>query len=429
MDEAPGSEVSVHRKILVVALTAVALAVTVFGVPLAVLISRNVVSQERTEIQRQALRAAVQISPRSMRGVHAQLLHDGESGAQPIGLYDATGRLIEGTGPPRLEPALASSLRGSIAQATASTALTVAVPLSADQHVFAVLRVASPLDEVAKQIHHDWLIVALLGIAAAVVAGLIATVQSRRLAAPMRTLERVATELGSGNLGARAPSSGVAEIDRASGALNATAARLGDLIAREQAFSTRASHQLRTPLTGLRLQLEAGLAGDRDGLADAARSAIRSADELSQTIDDVLRLSRRTMPQGPSLSIDEMLRDTSRRWTSLLAARGRLIRIELEDPPTTKTPAAAIRQVLDVLVDNAYRHGRGVVTLRARESAGALAIDVIDEGHAGPLLPPREDGLGLALATSIAAGQGGRLVQAIGEPATRMTALLPGEDD
>jgi hypothetical protein len=82
-----------------------------------------------------------------------------------------------------------------------------------------------------------------------------------------------------------------------------------------------------------------------------------------------------------------------------------------------------------VLVDNAYRHGQGLVTLRARGSAGALAIDVLDEGHAASLLPPPEEGLGLSLATSIATGQGGRLMQGPVDQQTRLTLLLPSDED
>ena len=415
-----------RRKILLVALTAVVLAITLFGVPLAVLISSNVTSQERSELERLALRAAIQLGPDDLTGDPVHFPYDTES--EPVGLYDVSGRRVRGTGPVQLEPGLTASLHGVIAQATTDSALVVAVPVSAHERVIGVVRAASPLGEVSGQIHRDWLVLGLLGIAAAAVAGLIATVQSRRLARPLQELERVATELGDGNLGARAPVSGVAEVDRASQALNATAARLAALIAREQAFSTHASHQLRTPLTGLRLQLEAGLESGGTGLEDAARNAIRSADELSRTIDDVVSLARRSAPQGPLLSVPDLLDDLRRRWEGLFGAQGRDIVVELDEPPQTTAPAAAVRQVLDVLVDNAYRHGRGTVTILARSSSEVLALDVIDEGDAGALLPPTREGLGLALASSIAAGQGGRLVQAHDEGRTRVTLLIPGAD-
>lgn len=413
-----------RRKILFVALTAVALALTTFGVPLAVLISHNVTSQERVEIERLALRRALATTPGDIAGGQSP-----ESGGdtEQVGLYDASGHRTSGPGPLRLESALNPSLHGSIAQSDTDSSLTVAVPVSEAGKVIGVVRAASPKADTANQIHQDWAILAVIGILAAAVAGLIALVQSQRLARPLQRLQHVALELGDGNLGARAPASGVAEIDRASAALNATAERLGDLIAREQAFSAHASHQLRTPLTGLRLQLEAALEADREGLVDAVRAGIRSADELSRTINDVVNVAHQTIPHGQPLSARDLLDDVRRRWGGLLGSQGRDIRVELDDAPPASAGPAAARQVLDVLLDNAYRHGRGTVTLRARGSSGALALDVIDEGRAGSLLPPSGTSLGLALAQSTATGQGGRLIQATDEAQTRFTLLLPGD--
>lgn len=413
-----------RRKILFVALTAVALALTTFGVPLAILIGHNVTAQERVEIERLALRRAL--------GTTAGDIARGPSLAAPgdteqVGLYDARGRRTSGPGPLQLETSLLPSLHGSIAQSDTEAWLTVAVPVSEGGKVVGVVRAASPKAQLTSQIHRDWAIVAAIGLFAAAIAGAIALVQSQRLARPLQRLQRVALELGDGNLGARAPASGVAEIDRASAALNATAERLGELIAREQAFSAHASHQLRTPLTGLRLQLEAALDSDREGLADAVRAGIRSADALSRTINDVVSVARQTIPHGQPLSARDLLDDVKRRWGPLLSSQGRDLLVELEDPPAASFGVAAARQILDVLVDNAYRHGSGTVTLRARGSSGALALDVLDEGSAGSVLPPSGTSLGLALAHSTATGQGGRLIQATGEARTRFTLLLPGD--
>jgi signal transduction histidine kinase len=249
-------------------------------------------------------------------------------------------------------------------------------------------------------------------------------------------LAGVATNLGEGNFAARAGVSGVPEIDQAGQALNDTAERLGNLVNRERAFSAQASHQLRTPLTGLRLELEAGLAGDETTLRTAADDAIRSVDQLARTIDEVLSLARSTGGAQEPWRVEALLADLNERWHGLLAAAGRPLRIVLEEPPGPGTSLAAARQILDVLVDNAYRHGVGTVTIRARESAGAVAIDVIDEGSSIILPLPiaserfvepsaQAGRLGLALASSLADAEGGRIVQAVGESHTRVIVLLP----
>ena len=160
-----------RRKILFVAVTAVALALLTFGIPLALLIRQNVTSQERSEIERLALRAAVEMTPEDVTGDPVELPHSAE--AELVGLYDADGHRVQGAGPAQLEPDLASALDGSIAQATTDTSLVVAVPVSAHEEVIGIVRAASPLAEVSGQVHRDWLVLGLLGIAAAAVASAI----------------------------------------------------------------------------------------------------------------------------------------------------------------------------------------------------------------------------------------------------------------
>jgi signal transduction histidine kinase len=255
-------------------------------------------------------------------------------------------------------------------------------------------------------------------------------------------LERAATDLGDGNFAVTTEQSGVPEIDRASESLGRTATRLADVMARERNFSTHASHQLRTPLTTLRLQLETGLQAGPEALARAAVDAIGSADRLEQTIDDVLALARGTDSRGMRLNVDDIFDDVRQRWHGPLAAADRPLRFVVDDAVTSRASRVAARQILDVLVDNALQHGSGAVTLRARESSGALAIDVSDEGA-----PPgdltdivsgkasrdrsRGDGsrLGLPLARSMAEAEGGRLVVAGDGSHTQLTLLLPSPSE
>ena len=104
---------------------------------------------------------------------------------------------------------------------------------------------------------------------------------------------------------------------------------------------------------------------------------------------------------------------------------------------TTEVPGSLVTQILNVLIDNAFRHGRGVVTLTARELSEALAIDVADEGSID--MDPAAvfergtsgcggQGIGLALARSMAEASGGRLVLARRSPAT-FTLFFPGDSN
>jgi signal transduction histidine kinase len=124
------------------------------------------------------------------------------------------------------------------------------------------------------------------------------------------------------------------------------------------------------------------------------------------------------------------------RWHGELAAQGRRLQVNLQPGVTMiEVPGSLVTQILDVLIDNALRHGRGAVTLTAREMSDAVAVDVADEGSIG--MDPGAvfdrgrsggdgQGIGLAFARSMAEASGGRVVLARRSPATS-TLFLPDD--
>ncbi|MDQ1585809.1 MAG: hypothetical protein QOJ90_1470 [Actinomycetota bacterium] len=417
-----------------VALITAVLAVIVFGVPLAYVMNRLLLGEEQTELERLALRAAVSV-PSGVAAGHGGLRLPTAEPAVRLGVYDVTGRLVAGRGPVRADTDVRRALGGTVSDHGTGSDLVVAVPASDNERVFAVVRASSPRAAIAARSRGVWAGMAGLALLAFASAAGLAVLQARRLARPIERLKAVAEELGGGNFSARALPSGIQEIDRASGALNKTAERLGDLVSRERAFAANASHQLRTPLTGLRLTLDTALTTSGADLELAARSAIRSVDALSRTIDDVLSVTRLGSEPSAALDVNAVLADVERRWQGLLAADDRPLRVRLLQPPLARASEAAVRQIVDVLIDNAYRHGAGAVVITAREASDAVAIDVQDEGSTiglelltdGPL-PVQwstEPHLGLALARRLAEAEGGRLVHARTEGRTRFTLLLP----
>jgi K+-sensing histidine kinase KdpD len=123
-------------------------------------------------------------------------------------------------------------------------------------------------------------------------------------------------------------------------------------------------------------------------------------------------------------------------WHDQLDFDDRRLVVKLDPEATaTKVPAGLVTQVLDVLIDNALRHGRGDVTLRARQSGETLAVDVVDEGsiamESAAVFNRGMSGGGgqrasLTLARSMVETRGGRLVVGRRSPAT-FTLLLPGD--
>jgi signal transduction histidine kinase len=419
----------VRRKILGVAVLAAALAVTLFGLPLAYAVHQLYLYDEQGDLERAALRASVRAEVDDPKATEA-------GGATSIGIYNLEGQRTAGEGPTSGGADVTAAMTsGSPSEHTGSTEIVIAIPLFEDNRVAEVVRAAVPRHELSTKVLGAWTLLGGLALLAGVSSSLFAAGQARRLARPLTELERVAEELGDGNFAVRAATCGVEEIDRAGAALNRTAARLDDILARERAFTAVASHQLRTPLTDLRLGLEHALDGPDDELRTAARDAMSGADRLAATIDDVLTLARGATTAAP-LPMGPLLSDLRLRWAAPLESAGRELQIVERDPPVAMASAPAVRQILDVLVDNALQHGRGTVTVTARGAAGAVAIDVADEGQAaGALVPdaaapldaPRR--LGLSIAASLAAAQNGRLVHARTDPNTRLTVLLPAATD
>ncbi len=239
----------------------------------------------------------------------------------------------------------------------------------------------------------------------------------RWLAGPLESLAAVARRVGAGDFAARAPREGIAEVDALAAALNASSQRIAQLVAREREFTANASHQLRTPLAALRLELESGLLlGDED---PALRAALRQAERLEATIDTLLAHARdRPGDQAARVELGHALERARERWHGRLAAAGRPLRIVTPHrvAPGRMSPAV-LDEVLDVLIDNALRHGGGSVTVSVRPTSDALALEVTDQGPGFGEDPEQAfargmgdgTGIGLALARSLAHAQGARL--------------------
>lgn len=412
-----------RRRILWVAMASVLLAVVVLGVPLAYAVDRVVVGDERAELERLALRSAVAVSPQYLSGDPVELPQRGTS--VQLGVYDDRGRRVAGTGPPALEPDLGGALSGHAVGSRTGAQFVEAVSVSSGERVIAVVRAASSVSAVRSRVVKDWLALAGLCCLAAACAGALAAWQSRRLVVPLDALGSAAADLGEGDFSMQATPSGIGEIDAVGGSLNRMARRLASMLERERSFTASASHQLRTPLTQLQLELEAGLASDDDQLRSAASAAMVTAEQLSRTIDDVLAVAR-SGTASEVFKAEDLLDMCREQWQGPLAAANRPLRMRAEGRLDIAASLPACRQILHVLLDNALRHGRGAVTVTARESHGAVAVDVTDEGSAPAFSIPESGRLGLSLAHALARAQGGRLLVDQQGSGTRVTVLLPG---
>jgi signal transduction histidine kinase len=280
------------------------------------------------------------------------------------------------------------------------------------------------------EVRQRWLLIALLSIGAVGAAVLLALVQARRLSRPLEQLARTSTLLGEGDFSARAGRSSIEEIDEVAVALDATAVRIAQLVGREREFTVNAAHQLRTPLTALRLRLEEIEARRPAGLEDETARALHEVDRLQATVDDLLKLAREGRAgDARPLDLGALVRTHATRWRPIFDRAGRRLQIADGDGATPLASRGAIGQALDVLVDNALQHGDGTVTVAVERRDGRAVLSVSDEG---PGVAPGSErsiflrggsaaggtGVGLHLARSLVEAENARLRVAKARPAT-----------
>jgi signal transduction histidine kinase len=422
----------VRRKIFTVMVVTAVLAVGLFALPLAVLVAKYLVDDERAELTHDGDLAALRVTADLARG-QAPLTLPATEIDTSLAFYDSSGQRVIGTGPPTADAGVLAALGGTrVTEGDANGEFLVDVPVSDNGHVAGAVRATTPRSAAWSRIVAAWLIMATFAAATLAAAWVVARRQAARLAAPLEKLSTVAAGIGEGRIEA-SPPSGVPEIDDVAASLAEAARRVERTLARERAFSADASHQLRTPLAGLRLQLETALEGPAPQQRQAIATALEATDRLEQTISDLLALSRDAPRRGEDLPLTALLDELRRDHSGPLAACGRRLTIvTTSDLPPATASGPAIRQVLGVLLDNANRHGSGAVTVTARDAGEALALDVTDEGHvdaADQLFVRRSPtaaghGIGLALARRLAEADGGRLLLNRRSPTT-FTLLLP----
>jgi signal transduction histidine kinase len=348
----------------------------------------------------------------------------------PFSVYDRTGQLVYGEGPTLPDEPTLAALAGRTAHNTNGDIIVAAPITDSGEHVVGALRMVDARGGTDGRVRSAWAVMLLSAAVAIGVAWLIARRLARRLTAPIEQLAQTATDLGRGAAHRELPRSGIEEIDAVADALNDSSTRISEAIARERRFSSDVSHQLRTPLAGVRLKLEAPHVTDEaSGLAAAA---LADLDRVDTTVTHLLAIARDATPHAEPAPVDAMIRRANERWQVPIALAGREAawRIGTEQMVYAGN---SIDQIVDVLIDNALRHGIGAVTVTARSLGGAVAIDVADEGHLADILTDERlfrrgegdgHGIGLALARSLAVAEGGRLLLTSRHPTT-FTLFLP----
>lgn len=399
-----------RRRILIAIVAVTAVAIALFGLPLALSV-RNFVDEEAAlRVERAAVLASRDIPADFASSQDPVELPVGANGIT-LALYDLTGRMVAGTGPHAADATTLQAMKNEIVDNEMAASRVVAVPVAANEMVIGVIRAQQSTAPSSARTRRILGVVAGLAILVLGAAAVIGSVVAGRLARPVRRLGDAAVQLGEGDFALDIPLSRVPELDRAAVAMMSTAHRLDDLLARERSFSADASHQLRTPLAGLRAAIETELAFPRPDAALALSEAVCDIDRLERTVDELLSVARSSARTPSSVELGEVLTEVEGHWSARVARSGRILEIaSFRFTPAVRGSSAALRHGLDVLIENSLRHGDGAIRVDATFTHDTVTISVCDEGPGFGQDPPAAGhGFGLPLARRLIESMPGRL--------------------
>jgi signal transduction histidine kinase len=402
----------VRRRLALQALAVTSLVVISFTVPLLFLVRRQAQERGQVDAERQAQTTA---------GLLALAVAGAETFDRAT-LENALGNLPEGVGivlpdgstigdSPAGGEVLATVRLGTPAAGLVGGTWQVGIPVATRHGLMAAIA-SVPESDLSRGVVPAWIALILLGLLVIAAAWALARRMGRDLVRPVDELADVATRLGQGDLGARAQVSDPIELAAVGRALNQLSGRLQEMLRAERESLADLSHQLRTPLAGLKLAAERLPNGD---------SMLEAVERMQSAVDSLIKEVRAGTPGSTTADLRAVLVKRVTFWRVLAEEQGRSVTMaDSMHPLVVGVPEDVVGSIADTLIENVLTHTQAGVDLRVGwQAEGDLAIVRVEDSGVGftPGFDPTtrgvssrgSTGLGLDIARKTAEAAGGSL--------------------